>query len=84
MIQPDIHRLLKALEERPRCESDAFAIWLGLNPREENPWNLGTAMERFHQFQAAVREAWIRVTGRSLEGYTYHAPAPIAASGKRP
>ncbi len=75
-INPNITPLLDALKERSRCESDAFAYWLGLNPRETNPWSLEgvDVMDYWQDFQAAIKNAGIRVTGRSLEGFSYHAP----------
>lgn len=77
MVNPNLPGLLAALRERPRCESDAFAYWLGLNPRETNPWSLEGVDHRalFEAFRAAVKTAGVRVTGLSLEGFLYHAPS---------
>ena len=71
-----LDNLLTALKERARCESDAFAFWLGLNPRETNPWSLDgvDVMDFWQEFRAAVKSAGIRITGLSMEGFTYHAP----------
>jgi hypothetical protein len=76
IIAPSIAPLLEALMVRSRCESDAFAFWLGLDPRETNPWSLEgvDVMAYWQDFRIAVKDAGIRVTGRSLEGFSYHAP----------
>lgn len=73
-MNPNMPALLTALAERGRCESDAFAFWLGLDPRETNPWNVEGAFEMFPAFREAVKSTGIRVTGRSLEGFTYLTP----------
>lgn len=74
-ITPNLSALLEALAVRPRCESDAFAFWLGLNPREENPWSIESVVNFWPEFRSACKSARVRVTGRSLDGFTYHAPS---------
>lgn len=71
---PDMNNLLEALKVRSRCETDAMTFWLGLNPRETNIWNIDGVESHFTAFRAAVKAAKIRVTGRSIDGFTYLAP----------